>query len=216
MSDLSPMSDERVNLSRMQPVQPDAADPSAYDYGSDADPDGKVVAQAFAELDRLTLAAERAIEARKRAEEALQRAKDVERQLIERDIPELLEKMRLDKCTTSSGIEVSVKREIRASLPGMERVDDRLRAFQWLLDGGNGGVIKNKVIVELDRGKDERADQLVVELRAQGFEPQSYKDVHPMTLSALVRELVAAGKIVPRDCLNVFDDRKAKLTRKDA
>lgn len=213
MSDLSPMSDERANLSRMEPVTPDA-DP--FDYGSDADPDGKVVAQAFAELDRLTLAAERAIEARKRAEEALQRAKDVERQLIERDIPELLEKMRLDKCTTSSGIEVSVKREIRASLPGMERVDDRLRAFQWLLDGGNGGVIKNKVIVELDRGKDERADQLVVELRAQGFEPQSYKDVHPSTLSALIRELVAAGKIVPRDCLNVFDDRKAKLARKDA
>jgi len=187
-----------------------------FDFGSDADPDGAVVAQAFADLDRLTLLAERAIARRKRAEEDLQKAKDAERDLLERQIPELLEKMRLDKCTTSSGIEVVVKREIRASLPGLEHVDKRARAFAWLMEGGNGGVIKNKIVVDLDRGHDERAAQLAAELRERGFDPQSYKDVHAGTLSALIRELVAAGKIVPRDCLNVFDQKTTKLARRDA
>jgi len=186
-----------------------------FDFGSDADPDGAAVARAFAELDQLTLQAERATTRRKRMEEELQKAKDAERELLERRIPELLAQMRLDKCTTASGIEVSVKREIRASLPGMERVDDRTRAFAWLIDGGNGGVIKNTVRVDLDRGHDARATELVADLRARGFEPQQFKDVNHQTLSALVRELVAAGKIIPRDILNVFDQKTTKLSRKD-
>jgi hypothetical protein len=201
----------------MEPVSSDAAtaaieDP--FDYGADADPDQEAVARAFAELDKLTLMAERATVARKRAEEALQKCKQAEEQLLNKDIPELLAKMRLDECTTASGIEVKVKREIKASLPGLERIEARLGAFRWLVDNGHGGVIKNSVSVALDRGQDERADALVVELRAKGFEVESKKDVHAQTLGALVRELMAEGKIVPRENFNLFDMRIAKLTRR--
>lgn len=186
-----------------------------FDYGSDADPDEQAVARAFAELDKLTLHAERATAQRKRAEEQLQKAKQAEEQLLNKDIPELLAKMRLDECTTASGIQVKVKREIKASLPGHERVEARMGALRWLVEHGHGGVIKNQVSVALDRGEDTRADDLVVELRAKGFEVESKKDVHASTLGALVRELVAEGKIVPRDLFNLFDMKIAKLSRKD-
>jgi hypothetical protein len=183
-------------------------------YGSDADPDTETVAQAFADLDRLTLQAERATAARKRAEDELTRAKQIEDKLLTREIPELLFRMRLEKCTTASGIDVSVKRDIKASLPGLDRVDARLGAFRWLTDNGHAGVIKNTVRIDLDRGEDARADELVASLRLQGFEPQANKDVHAATLGALVRELMGDGKIVPKEFFNLFDQMIVKLVRK--
>ncbi len=75
-------------------------------------------------------------------------------------------------------------------------------------------MIKNQVSVALDRGEDSRADDLVVKLRAEGYEVEAKKDVHAQTLGALVRELMADGKVVPIDKFNIFDQRIAKLTRK--
>jgi hypothetical protein len=198
----------------MDPTSSAPATDDPFDYGADSVPDDQAVARAFAELDRLTLLAERATEARKRAEEQLQKAKTAEEQLLNKAIPELLAKMRLDECTTSSGIEVKVKREIKASLPGHERVEARMGALRWLVDNGHGGVIKNNVTVALDRGEDTRADDLVVELRAKGFEVESKKDVHAQTLGALVRELMGEGKMIPTGLFNLFDFKTAKLTRK--
>jgi hypothetical protein len=186
----------------------------AFDYGTDGDPDQEAVARAFVELDKLTLQAERLTAQRKKVEEQLQKCKQAEEQLLNKDIPELLGKMRLDACVTASGIEVKVKREIKASLPGHDRVEARMGAFRWLIEHGHGGVIKNQVSIALDRGEDTRADELVVELRGKGFDVESKKDVHAQTLGALVRELVADGKIVPRDFFNLFDMRIAKLSRK--
>jgi len=185
-----------------------------FDYGSDADPDNEAIARAFAELDRLTLQAERISAQRKIAEEQLQRLKQAEDKLLNKDIPELLGQMRLDECMTSSGIEVKVKKDIRASLPGHDRYEARRAALSWLVDHGHGGVIKNLVSISLDRGEDACANDLVVDLRARGFEVETKKDVHAGTLGALVRELIAEGKIVPRDIFNLFDQRVAKLTRK--
>lgn len=191
-----------------------AASGDEFDYGADADPDNREAARLFAEVDRLTLAAERLTEQRKKAEEHAQKLKQSEEQLLNKDIPELLARMRLDDFTTASGIHVKVKREIKASLPGHDRVEARMGALRWLVEQGHGGVIKNQVSVALDRGEDTRADELVVDLRAKGFDVEAKKDVHASTLGALVRELVADGKLVPTSLFNMFDMRIAKLSRK--
>ena len=207
---------DSVASAEVVPSAPAAAAPveDQFDYGADADPDQEAVARAFADLDKLTLQAERLTEQRKRAEEQLQKFKQAEEQLLNKDIPELLGRMRLDECTTASGIQVKVKREIKASLPGHDRVEARMGAFRWLIEGGHGGVIKNQISVALDRGEDTRADDLVVNLRSQGFDVEAKKDVHQSTLGALVRELMAEGKIVPREYFNLFDMKIAKLSRK--
>lgn len=210
---------ERIRMDRSADVDrlaeiSSAAVGDAYDYGSDADPDDQAVARAFAELDKLTLSAERLTAQRKQAEEHAQKLKQAEEQLLNKDIPDLLGRMRLDECTTASGILVKVKREIKASLPGHERVEARMEALRWLVEGGHGGVIKNQVAIALDRGDDARADELVVDLRGRGFDVEAKKDVHASTLSALVRELIAEGKIIPRGIFNLFDMRLAKLTRR--
>lgn len=195
-------------------VNSDAEAEDPFDYGTDAIPDDASVAKAFADLDRLTLQAEQLTAQRKRAEDQLDKLKKAEEQLLNKDIPELLAKMRLDECVTASGVQVKVKREIKASLPGHDRVEARMAALRWLVDHGHGGVIKNQVSVALDRGEDTRADDLVVKLRAEGFDVEAKKDVHGQTLSALFRELIANGTIVPTGKFNLFDMRIAKLTRK--
>ena len=200
--------------STTSPVSPVSQADDQFDYGADADPDSEVVARAFADLDKLTLQAERLTAQRKQAEDQLQKLKQAEEQLLNKEIPELLGKMRLDECMTTSGIHVKVKREIKASLPGHDRVEARMGALRWLVDHGHGGIIKNQVSVALERGEDTRADDLVVDLRARGFDVEAKKDVHAQTLGALVRELMADGKVVPTNIFNLFDMRLAKLTRK--
>jgi len=206
--------DSSSDLARLADSAIPATADDQFDYGSDADPDSEVAARVFAEVDKLTLQAERLIEQHKKAEEHAQKLKQAVEQLTTKDIPELLAKMRLDDFTTSSGIHVKVKREIKASLPGHERIEARMGAFRWLVDQGHGGVIKNQVSVALDRGEDTRADDLVVRLRAEGYAVEAKKDVNHMTLSALAREQFAEGKIMPRELFNLFDMRIAKLTRK--
>ena len=197
----------------LDPVNSGAAVDDPFDYGADADPDQTAVAQAFADLDKLTLQAERGLVEQKKLEEQLDAVKKRNERWLQKDIPELLAKMRLDECTTSSGIEVKIKRDLKATLPGHERVEARMGALRWLVDHGHGGVIKNNVTVVLDRGADERADALVVELRARGLPVEAKKDVHAQTLGKLVRELMEEGKIVPRDIFNIFEFTAAKLTR---
>ena len=208
--------DRSADIDRLAAVAIPSADvDDQFDYGVDGDPDQEAVARAFADLDKLTLAAERLTEQRKKVEDQLQKLKQAEEKLLNKDIPELLGKMRLDECTTASGIAVKVKREIKASLPGHERVEARMGALRWLVEQGHAGVIKNSVAVVLDRGEDARADELIVDLRARGFDVEAKKDVHAQTLGALVRELMADGKIVPREYFNLFDLKIAKLSRRD-
>jgi hypothetical protein len=190
------------------------ASPDAFDYGTDGQMDQGAVARARVELDRLTLLAERTVERRKRLEVQLQAVKRDEERLLQKDIPELLVRMRLKGCTTVSGIQVKVKHDVRASLPGLERTEDRQGALRWLVEHGHDGVIKNLISVTFDRGDDGRANELIVELRARGLEVESKKDVHVQTLGALVRELMEDGKIVPRSLFNLFDQRVAQLSRK--
>ncbi len=200
--------------SSVQPADKDLPEVD-LDYGDDAAPDARAVAQAFAELDRLVLAAERATREREAAELVLKRCQAVEERLLTKEIPTLLEGMRMKKCTTRSGVDVVLEQKIRASLPGHERIEARAGAVKWLIEHGHGGVVKNTVRVDLERGMDERADALVMLLREQGFDPQTFKDVHAGTLSKLVRELMEEGRVVPRDLFSVFDQKTVKLTRKE-
>lgn len=191
---------------------PDLAD---LDFGNDAHQlnSGEAI-KALADLDHMLLDLERAQAEQLRLEGLATKNKQLVEKLATKEIPELLNKLRMKEGVTQSGIQFKLRREIRAALPGKEHVERRLNAFAWLNTNGHGGVIKNVVSVDLERGQDERADDLVIELRGKGFDAQAMKDVHGMTLSALVRELLEAGKTIPTGTFSVFDDLKVKISRK--
>ncbi len=185
------------------------------DYGTDADPLPSQVDSAFAELALLVSDEERANAEVVRCEQALSAAKQRYDHIVTRSIPELLATMHMLKCTMADGTHVEVEHKIRASLPSRDKEPgERAAGIQWLIDNGHGGCVKNKIGIELDRGEDSRADALVVQLTADGFDVNADKDVHANTLGALVRELLSEGKHVPRDVIKVFDQTTAKIKRR--
>ena len=50
--------------------------------------------------------------------------------------------------------------------------------------------------------------------KGQGFQPTQKLKVEPMTLKALVRERIEAGKDVPTDIFNVFVGNRTIIKRK--
>lgn len=193
----------------------DTVSDDALDFGTDARPPQSAVDDAFAQLEQLVH--DEAEEAARisRLEAELRVAKARHDHIVERAIPELMtDVLKQKECVTRGGVRVRIKRAVRASLPSAkERPDDRAQAIAWLLANGHGGVIKNKVVVTLDKGEDSRATELLSMLRDQNLDASADKDVPHQTLGALVRELLADGRSVPKKLLNVFDQNVAELKR---
>ncbi len=85
---------------------------------------------------------------------------------------------------------------------------------RWLRSNGLGDIIKNDITVSFGRDEDNKAAEYANLARGQGFEPTQKLKVEPMTLKALVRERIEAGKDMPMDIFNVFVGNRTKITRK--
>jgi hypothetical protein len=86
--------------------------------------------------------------------------------------------------------------------------------YKWLRDNGLGDIIKNDITVSFGRHEDKEAVDYANLAKGQGFEPTQKLKVEPMTLKALVRERIEAGKEMPMDIFNVFVGNRTKLTKK--
>ena len=65
------------------------------------------------------------------------------------------------------------------------------------------------------RNEDNKAaDYAALAQERQGFEPTQKLKVEPMTLKALVRERIEAGKEMPTELFNVFVGNKTTIKRK--
>lgn len=172
----------------------------------------------------------------KRFQEAEARVKTLEAQLdkarldrdqiAEVDIPEAMSSYGVQRMDMGNGVTLSLAEETYANIS-----DERCAAaFAWLRDKGHGAIIKNTITLQLGRQEDAKADQLIAQMREQGFAPERKEAVHPSTLKAFVKEqidreagltpeeLLAQGSL-PRATFGVFQKRVAKLgkvKRKDA
>ena len=130
------------------------------------------------------------------------------KQIVERDIPGLLDMNGLESVTTLDGLKVGVKEDIRASIPKALRE----LAHAWLEEHGHGDVIKTKVVTEFGRGEMENARALAAEIEETTNKTVLIDEsVHAQTLGALVRELLREGSEVPQDLLGVARIRKANI-----
>ena len=146
----------------------------------------------------------------KREEEALKsKQKEIDR--ISQDvIPTMLSEMGLTSLKLADGSSVDVKPFYSASIS----VKNREAAYKWLREQGLGDIIKNDVTVSFGRNEDNKAVDYANLAKSQGFEPTQKLKVEPMTLKALVRERIEAGKQMPMDIFNVYVGNRTKLTKK--
>ena len=124
-------------------------------------------------------------------------------------IPTMMSEMGLSHLKLMDGSSVDVKPNYSASIS----IANREAAFGWLRNNGLGDIIKNEISVSFGRNEDNKAAAYANLAESQGYQPQQKLKVEPMTLKALVRERIEAGKEMPTEIFNVFVGNKTTIKR---
>jgi DnaJ-class molecular chaperone len=128
-------------------------------------------------------------------EEALKRANNDLRKLIEIDIPEAMREGQVQSIALEDGTKITVKPDVFASITA-EMQD---RAFAWLREHEMGGVIKHQVKADFGKNEGDAADKLLKFCEENNIPIADKETVHPQTLKALVKEQLEKGVDVPYD-----------------
>jgi len=125
-------------------------------------------------------------------------------------IPTMMSEMGLSHLKLMDGSSVDVKPYYSANIS----IANKESAFNWLRNNGLGDIIKNEILVSFGRNEDNKAADYANLAKSHGFEPTQKLKVEPMTLKALVRERLEAGKEMPTELFNVFVGNKTTIKRK--
>ncbi len=143
-------------------------------------------------------------------EDNLKNAKKEFEHLSGEVIPTMMAEMGLSHLKLMDGSSVDVKPNYSASIT----IANRDAAFNWLRENGLGDIIKNEISVSFGRNEDNKAADYAALAEERGFQPTQKLKVEPMTLKALVRERIEAGKEMPTEIFNVFVGNKTTIKRK--
>ena len=138
-----------------------------------------------------------------------QKKKDIE-YLSGEVIPTMLSEMGLSFLKLQDGSSVEVKTNYSATITQAKKAE----AFNWLRENGLGDIIKNEISVSFGRNEDNKAADYAELAKGQGLEPRQKLKVEPMTLKALVRERMEAGKEMPTELFNIYVGNKTTIKRK--
>ena len=134
--------------------------------------------------------------------------KDIER-LSGEVIPTMMTEMGLSELKLQDGSHLKVSTSYKAHITEA----NKQAAFNWLRDNGLGDIIKNEISVSFGRGEDNKAAHYAELAKGQGLDPTQKLNVEPMTLKALVRERIEAGKEMPTEIFGVFTENKTTIKR---
>ncbi len=125
-------------------------------------------------------------------------------------IPTMMSEMGLSHLKLIDGSSVDVKPNYSANIT----IANREAAFNWLRQNGLGDIIKNEILVSFGRNEDNKAADYAALAQERGYQPTQKLKVEPMTLKALVRERIEAGKDMPTELFNIFVGNKTTIKRK--
>ena len=124
-------------------------------------------------------------------------------------IPTMMSEMGLSELKLQDGSHLKVSTSYRATITEANKE----AAFNWLRNNGLGDIIKNEISVSFGRNEDNKAANYAELAKGQGFQPTQKMKVEPMTLKALVRERIEAGKDMPTEIFGVFSENKTTIKR---
>ena len=124
-------------------------------------------------------------------------------------IPTMMSEMGLAELKLHDGSHLKVSTSYRATITEANKEE----AFNWLRNNGLGDIIKNEISVSFGRNEDNKAATYAELAKGQGFQPTQKMKVEPMTLKALVRERIEAGKEMPTEIFGGFSENKTTIKR---
>ena len=124
-------------------------------------------------------------------------------------IPTMMSEMGLAELKLQDGSHLKVSTSYRATITEANKE----AAFNWLRNNGLGDIIKNEISVSFGRNEDNKAADYAALAQERGYQPTQKLKVEPMTLKALVRERIEAGKEMPTEIFGVFSENKTTIKR---
>ena len=124
-------------------------------------------------------------------------------------IPTMMSEMGLAELKLHDGSHLKVSTSYRATITEANKE----AAFNWLRENGLGDIIKNEISVSFGRNEDNKAADYAELAKRSGFQPTQKMKVEPMTLKALVRERIEAGKEMPTEIFGVYSENKTTIKR---
>ena len=124
-------------------------------------------------------------------------------------IQTMMSEMGLAELKLHDGSHLKVSTSYRATITEANKE----AAYNWLRNNGLGDIIKNEISVSFGRNEDNKAADYAELAKGQGFQPTQKMKVEPMTLKALVRERIEAGKEMPTEIFGVFSENKTTIKR---
>ena len=124
-------------------------------------------------------------------------------------IPTMMSEMGLSELKLQDGSHLKVATSYRATITEANKE----AAFNWLRNNGLGDIIKNEISVSFGRNEDNKAADYAALAQERGYQPTQKLKVEPMTLKALVRERIEAGKEMPTEIFGIFSENKTTIKR---
>ena len=124
-------------------------------------------------------------------------------------IPTMMSEMGLSELKLQDGSHLKVSTSYRATITEANKE----AAFTWLRNNGLGDIIKNEISLFFGRNEDNKAADYAALAQERGYQPTQKLKVEPMTLKALVRERIEAGKEMPTEIFGVFSENKTTIKR---
>ncbi len=124
-------------------------------------------------------------------------------------IPTMMSEMGLAELKLHDGSHLKVSTSYKAHISEANKE----MAYNWLRENGLGDIIKNEISVSFGRNEDNKAADYAELAKGQGFQPTQKMKVEPMTLKALVRERIEAGKEMPTEIFGVYSENKTTIKR---
>ena len=124
-------------------------------------------------------------------------------------IPTMMSEMGLAELKLQDGSHLKVATSYKAHITNANKE----AAFNWLRNNGLGDIIKNEISVSFGRNEDNKAASYAELAKGHGVQPTQKMKVEPMTLKALVRERIEAGKDMPTEIFGVFSENKNTIKR---
>lgn len=141
--------------------------------------------------------------------------KDRKANLLElqaKKIPEIMDEVGLKSTATNDDWIVTVKSELKGSLP--KDPIKRQRALEEVKRLEGEEIIKNEITISLGKGEEHIASRILQEL-ARLEVPQEYvetkKGIHPQTFLKFLREKISTGDIIEFEKLGVYEMRQAEI-----
>ena len=142
-------------------------------------------------------------------EDALKEKKKQIQHLSGEVIPTMMSEMGLAELKLHDGSHLKVSTSYKAHISEANKE----MAYNWLRENGLGDIIKNEISVSFGRNEDNKAADYAELAKGQGFQPTQKMKVEPMTLKALVRERIEAGKEMPTEIFGIFSENKTTIKR---